>query len=88
MAVLQVFSSPWHLLAAFCGALFVHRMGVIIYRLYLHPLAKFPGPKIAAATHLYEIGWDYFGRGAYLWEIERMHRKYGTSIFPGGSQQS
>lgn len=49
----------------------------VIYRLYFHPLAKFPGPKIAAATHLYEVAWDYFGKGAYLYEIERMHLKYG-----------
>lgn len=50
----------------------------IVYRLYFHPLAKFPGPKIAAATHLYEVAWDYFGQGAYLYEIQRMHEKYGT----------
>ena len=49
----------------------------VIHRLYFHPLAKFPGPKIAAATHLYEIAWDYFGQGAYLYRIQRMHEQYG-----------
>ncbi|KAH8786021.1 cytochrome P450 [Diaporthe sp. PMI_573] len=52
----------------------------IVYRVYFHPLAKFPGPKIAAATHLYEIAWDYFGDGAYLYEIQRMHQKYGPIV--------
>lgn len=52
----------------------------IIHRLYFHPLAKFPGPKIAAATHFYEVAWDYFGKGAYLYEIERMHQKYGMCL--------
>lgn len=54
----------------------------IVYRLYFHPLAKFPGPKIAAATHLYEVAWDYFGKGAYLYEIQRMHEKYGKCSYP------
>lgn len=49
----------------------------IVYRLFFHPLARFPGPKIAAVTHLYEIAWDHFDHGAYLWEIERIHEKYG-----------
>jgi hypothetical protein len=52
-------------------------ISLAIYRLYFHPLAGFPGPKIAAITHLYEIAWDYFGNGAYLFEIEKMHKKYG-----------
>lgn len=55
----------------------VYRISVIIYRLYFHPLAKFPGPKVAAATHLYEIGWDYLGHGAYLFHCEELHKKYG-----------
>ncbi|KUL83714.1 hypothetical protein ZTR_07489 [Talaromyces verruculosus] len=61
---------------------------VLIYRLYFHPLAKFPGPKIAAATFLYEIAWDYFGHGAYLFECERMHAKYGPIIRVNPSELS
>jgi len=57
--------------------LVLHCTTMVIYRLYFHPLAKFPGPRIAAATHFYEVAWDYFGKGAYLYEIERMHQKYG-----------
>lgn len=49
------------------------------YRLYAHPLAEFPGPKIAAATFLYEFYYDVVKGGMYIWEIERMHEKYGTS---------
>lgn len=55
----------------------VYSLCLIIYRLTLHPLAKFPGPRMAAATHLFEIAHDFFGHGAYLFEIERMHDKYG-----------
>ena len=50
---------------------------VSAYRLYFHPLSKFPGPKLAALTTWYEGYYDVVHRGRYLWEIERMHKKYG-----------
>lgn len=36
----------------------VYRVGLIIYRLTLHPLAKFPGPRMAAASSLYQMYYD------------------------------
>lgn len=51
---------------------------IIVYRLYAHPLARFPGPKLAAATFFYEFYYDVIRGGMYIWEIERMHEKYGT----------
>lgn len=48
-----------------------------LYNLYLHPLSKFPGPKLAAIGFFYEFYYDVIKDGLYLWEIERMHRKYG-----------
>lgn len=62
----------------FTPALFAcYWIGVIAYRLYFHPLAKFPGPKIAAATFIYEFYWDFAGHGAYLFKTEDMHERYG-----------
>ncbi|KAI1292699.1 cytochrome P450 [Xylaria venustula] len=53
---------------------------IIIYRLYLSPLAPFPGSKLAAATGWYEFYYDYWLNGQYIFEIERMHKKYGPII--------
>ncbi|KAJ5826070.1 hypothetical protein N7474_003208 [Penicillium riverlandense] len=52
----------------------------IAYRLNGHPLASFPGPKLAAATFLYEFYYDVLKGGMYLWEIERMHEIYGPIV--------
>ncbi|TLD03793.1 uncharacterized protein PgNI_11655 [Pyricularia grisea] len=72
-----IFTSAPILCLALLAALWASCVvGVVIYRIFLHPLAHLPGPKIAAATFLYEIAWDYFGDGAYLYEIEKMHKKY------------
>lgn len=50
----------------------------VIYRLYISPLSKFPGPKIAAATHLYESYYDFWKKGQYYKVIQRMHEVYGA----------
>jgi hypothetical protein len=50
------------------------------YRLYFHPLSKFPGPRLAAITHSYEFYFDGIKGGKFIWEISRMHDEYGMLI--------
>ena len=58
--------------------LIVYYLGLIAYRLLFSPLAGFPGPKLAAATGWYESYYDVLRRGAYLFEIKKMHQRYGS----------
>ncbi|KAF4620123.1 hypothetical protein G7Y89_g14699 [Cudoniella acicularis] len=53
---------------------------LIFYRLFLHPLAKFPGPKLAAITRYYEAYYDIVQNGQYIFKIEELHKKYGPII--------
>jgi cytochrome P450 len=51
-----------------------------IYRLWISPLARFPGPKLAAMTMWYELYYDSFLEGQYTFRIAEMHRKYGPIV--------
>ncbi|UZP34352.1 hypothetical protein NXS19_002168 [Fusarium pseudograminearum] len=53
---------------------------IVIYRIYFSPLSKFPGPKLAAATHLYESYYDFWKKGQYYKVIQRMHEVYGPLV--------
>jgi len=57
----------------------VYRIGIALYNISpYHPLARFPGPKIAAASYLYEAYYDWWRVGRYGKVIARMHETYGT----------
>lgn len=62
---------------------------MVIYRLYFHPLAGIPGPKLAAATQWYEFYYDVlkWPGGQYWLEVDKMHDRYGKlSDLPDGSR--
>ena len=51
-----------------------------IFRLYLSPIASFPGPKLAALTLWYEFYFDVIKRGRYTWKIAELHQEYGPIV--------
>ncbi|KAL8975415.1 MAG: hypothetical protein Q9197_000354 [Variospora fuerteventurae] len=58
-----------------CWALY--SVAVYVYRLTLHPLAGYPGPKFAGASYLYEFWYDVVLGGKYTEEIRKLHERYG-----------
>jgi hypothetical protein len=48
-----------------------------IYRLYFSPLAKFPGPKLAALSKWYEFYYDVVLKGRFTFKIQELHKIYG-----------
>lgn len=56
--------------------------GLAIYRLFLSPLAKFPGPKLAALTRKYESYYEAYQNYEYLWKIKELHKQYGEPFTP------
>ncbi|GFG11485.1 trichodiene oxygenase [Aspergillus udagawae] len=53
----------------------------VVYRLTLHPLAKVPGPKLAASTQLYQTFYGYHGgRSDFYQQVERLHKQYGPVV--------
>ncbi|KAJ6151045.1 hypothetical protein N7470_007639 [Penicillium chermesinum] len=62
------------------ATLFLYVIGVITYRLVFSPLARFPGPRLAAATRLYETYFQMVKGGTFTWHIESLHEIYGPIV--------
>jgi len=52
-----------------------------IHRLYFHPLARFPGPKLAALTSWYEFYYDVILDGQFYFKRKELHELYGEFNF-------
>jgi len=59
------------------GAWVAYLAVLAFYRLYLHPLRRFPGPKLAAATGWYAGYWDLHMGGQMVKHLVDLHKEYG-----------
>ena len=44
------------------------------------PLAKEPGPRLAAITGCYEMYYDLVKKATFPWKIVELHEQYGSSL--------
>ncbi|KAK7531507.1 cytochrome P450 [Phyllosticta citribraziliensis] len=50
----------------------------LVYLAFLHPLARYPGPRVAALTNLWKV--YHVARGDYEHAILELHRKHGRIV--------
>ncbi|PUU78750.1 cytochrome P450 [Tuber borchii] len=62
------------------GAWVAYLALLVFYRLYLHPLRRFPGPKLAAATGWYAGYWDLHMGGQMVKHLADLHKEYGPIV--------
>lgn len=60
-----------------CAGFLTYLCSLAIYRLYFSPIAKFPGPKLAALSRWYEFYYEVILRGQFTFHISALHKKYG-----------
>lgn len=53
----------------------------ILYNVFLHPLRKFPGPRIAGATSLWRAYKEVILKETLAQELFDLHRKHGRLSF-------
>ncbi|KAF1992220.1 cytochrome protein [Aulographum hederae CBS 113979] len=66
------------IIASLVGAWFMYQIGYMIYNVYFHPLRKFPGPKLRAASQL--IPFYHMLRGNMDIEMRKLHAQYGEVV--------
>lgn len=62
------------------GAMILFMISGAFSRLYLHPLARFPGPLLAALTGYYQTYFDIVKGGELIPQLQKLHERYGTCL--------
>ena len=74
-------ASVQNVLFALIAAVLTWSCWSAFYNVYLHPLARFPGPKLAAASK-YWLFYQEFVKGVSLSDVrDDLHAQYGTLRF-------
>lgn len=58
----------------------------VVYNLYFHPLARFPGPPAAAATGYWKAWIECVLEKSFVHELEVLHARYGRVVRVGPNE--
>ncbi|KAI5920170.1 isotrichodermin C-15 hydroxylase [Camillea tinctor] len=67
-----------HVLTGVVACGLIYTTGLVVYRVFFHPLAKYPGPFLAKITDAYQL--YHAWKGDRHLEFWRMHQKYGRVV--------
>ncbi|KAF7588056.1 hypothetical protein BBP40_006225 [Aspergillus hancockii] len=73
-------ASMGSILIAISVTIFLPLIISALYRLYIHPLRKIPGPRLAAVTKLYAFYYNYIQEGGYSKQFKGLHEKYNSPV--------
>jgi cytochrome P450 len=73
-------ASPTTIILSCLGAPFIYFLVSCLYNITLPPLARFPGPKLAAATRWYEYYYQIYRGGEFSSRIYELHQRYGPIV--------
>ncbi|KAJ5809607.1 Cytochrome monooxygenase lcsI [Penicillium pulvis] len=65
----------------FAGGILAYALGSVVYNLFLSPLSKFSGPKLAACTYIPSLYWTSTGQNHM--KMKELHDKYGDVVRVG-----
>lgn len=69
-----------HSAGALLAAGLTYVTGLAVYRLQLHPLSGFPGPKLAALTWWYSAYYEIYRKGSMTDHLFELHKQYGNIL--------
>lgn len=64
------------------AAALLYRTFQLIKNIFFHSLSHIPGPRLAAASRLYEWYYDCVLIGQYCFKIRDLHDEYGNEFSP------
>lgn len=82
----QFLLSPGKALPAVGICIVLGILGYIVYQVYFHPLARFPGPFLAAVTDLWQVHQFLTLKEPY--NLKELHAKYGQFVRYGPDKLS
>lgn len=66
------------LLSAALAAAIIYTIYIFFYNIYLHPLAKFPGPLPARTSYYWKAYIECIANRSFCHELVQLHARYGT----------